>query len=205
MEGLQVLDTQSYWDRRYSDGGNSGNGSCGYLLDFKAQYINSFIRLNNIDSIQDFGCGDGSLLSKLDIKDKVYCGYDVSNFLLESLRVKYDKQFLHFDEYDGSIISDLVLSIDVIFHLVDDEVYRRYIETIQKATRKFLIIYSSDTDDNGLFGSHIRHRKFSDDIRMKMIKKTPNRYPYLTYGEKGSFSDFYIFQTPELELTKILK
>ena len=191
MEGTQILD--NYWDTRYSNGGNSGNGSYGYLLDFKAQYLNSFIEMNNINSIQDFGCGDGSLLSKLDLTDKEYCGYDISNFLLEDLKKKHNKQFLHFDDYVDQI-SDLVLSIDVIFHLVEDEVYKKYMENIQKATGKFLIVYSSNTENIGLFGNHIKHRIFSNDIKMKLVKKTNNRYPYLQLGEKGSFSDFYLFQ-----------
>jgi hypothetical protein len=32
--------TQSYWEERYANGGNSGQGSAGQLADFKAEILN---------------------------------------------------------------------------------------------------------------------------------------------------------------------
>lgn len=188
------MENINYWDSRYVSGGNSGDGSYGCLLDFKEEVINSFIQDNMITSIQDFGCGDGSLLSRLKLDGIQYTGYDISDFILGRLRQKFkDKTFLHLKDYQNRM-SDLVLSIDVIFHLLDQDSYKKYIELIQKATSKYLIVYSSNSDNMGVYVSHIKHHMFVPDIKMDLVGKIPNRYPFFKFGEKGSFCDFYIFQ-----------
>jgi hypothetical protein len=51
-----------YWDNRYKKCGNSGAGSYGKLAEFKADILNKFISKNNIQSVIEFGCGDGNQL-----------------------------------------------------------------------------------------------------------------------------------------------
>jgi len=188
------MENINYWESRYVSGGNSGAGSYGCLLDFKAQVLNCFIRDNGITSVQDFGCGDGSLLRDLRLDGIQYYGYDISNFVLDKLKEEFkDKAFIHLDDYQN-LTSDLVISIDVIFHLVNQESYEKYIQLIQRATTKFLIVYSSNIDDMGVFGNHIKHHMFVPDIKMDLVGKIQNHYPFFKFGEKGSFCDFYIFQ-----------
>ena len=51
--------------------------------------------------------------------------------------------------------ADLALSLDVVFHLVEDEVFAQYMQTLIQAGNRYVIIYASDTDDNrGYEGSH---------------------------------------------------
>lgn len=45
-------------------------------------------------------------------------------------------------------MADLSLSLDVIYHLVEDEVFETYINTLFKSARRYVIIYSSNSDDN---------------------------------------------------------
>ena len=52
-----------WWERRYSSGGTSGEGSYGRLAEFKAEIVNKFVKENGIDSVVEFGCGDGKQLS----------------------------------------------------------------------------------------------------------------------------------------------
>jgi len=189
------MDSLKYWDKRYSSGGNSGNGSYGDLLQFKAKIINDRIKKWNIKTIQDFGCGDGSLFDQLYLNAIEYTGYDVSDFLISNLK-NTENDLIHFKNYNeyNAKKSDLVLSIDVIFHLVEDNVYRKYIEDIQAATGKYLIVYSSNRSDLGEFGNHIKHREYTKDIQMDFEEFIPNAYPYSVLGEKGSFCDFCIFK-----------
>ena len=59
----QKFDTATYWEFRYANNGNSGAGSYGKLADFKAKVINGFIHENELNTILEFGCGDGNQLS----------------------------------------------------------------------------------------------------------------------------------------------
>jgi len=80
-----------YWDHRYDQGGTSGNGSYGELAIFKANIINSFIMEHKVNSIIEFGCGDGNNLSLYKIKK--YLGLDVSekSILIETVTKKTEK------------------------------------------------------------------------------------------------------------------
>ena len=40
---IKKFDSSKYWEKRYLEGGNSGDGSYGYLAEFKVKIINDFI------------------------------------------------------------------------------------------------------------------------------------------------------------------
>lgn len=73
---LKFTNSKSYWESRYQKGGNSGFGSYGRLAKFKAEVLNDFVAKNSIQSVMEFGCGDGNQL-KLAVYPK-YIGLDVS-------------------------------------------------------------------------------------------------------------------------------
>lgn len=187
-----------YWETRYSSSGNSGAGSYGRLAQFKADVINDFIKQKNIKNIIEFGVGDGNQLSLLNAKN--YLGFDVS----ETIVNKNIERFKDFPRYKFKLVNefndekaDLVLSLDVIYHLVEDEVYFQYMENLFKASKRYIIIYSSNKDE--IHTTHVKHRHFSSFIEQNhkewtLIKKIPNKYPY---DEKDpcntSFADFYIY------------
>jgi 2-polyprenyl-3-methyl-5-hydroxy-6-metoxy-1,4-benzoquinol methylase len=80
--------------------------------------INNFIEVNKIDSVIDFGCGDGNQLKY--IKIKKYLGIDISQKSIEICKTKFRKDktkiFKILENYEHEK-SDLVLSLDVIYHL----------------------------------------------------------------------------------------
>jgi hypothetical protein len=55
--------SETYWIARYKRGGDSGRGSYGKLAQFKAGVINKFVEANKINTIIEFGCGDGNQLT----------------------------------------------------------------------------------------------------------------------------------------------
>lgn len=157
-----------YWENRYSRGGNSGLGSYGALAEFKAAFLNEFVRKNQIASVIEFGCSDGNQLSLASYPK--YIGLDVSRTILartiERYRVDQSKSFFLYDSqyfYDrqGIFRSDLTLSLDVIYHLVEDEVFKGYVANPFGTAKKFVIIDSSDDDEVLPNAPQIRHRKFS--------------------------------------------
>lgn len=191
----------NYWEGRYAAGGNSGVGSYDKLSEFKAEVINAIVAENGVTSVIEFGCGDGNQL-KLAVYPE-YIGIDVSQTAISICKKKFShdsqKRFKLASEYGGEK-ADLSLSLDVIYHLVEDQVFDAYMKTLFKAANRYVCIYSSNTDENpGHEGTHVRQRKFTKWIDenlsgWEMIDYIPNRYPYDEKNKTGSISDFYIYK-----------
>jgi hypothetical protein len=195
----------TYWEKRYSKGGNSGSGSYNQLAEFKSEVLNSFIKEKQISSVIEFGCGDGNQLS-LACYPK-YIGLDVSS---SAIRICMEK-FIHdntksFYLYDSAAFcdnhkifqSELSLSLDVIFHLVEDVIFEKYMEHLFNASVKYVIVYASNFDK--LMSQHERHRKFSTWVEAnrkswKLVKIIDNKFKYEKNDPNNtSFADFYIYE-----------
>src|SRR5690349_10767553 len=59
---VRYRSTSNYWESRYARGGNSGPGSYGRLAAWKAEFLNDFVRDNEVKSVVELGCGDGNQL-----------------------------------------------------------------------------------------------------------------------------------------------
>lgn len=194
-----------YWESRYAQGGNSGDGSYDKLAEFKAEILNDFVSRFKIRTVIEYGCGDGNQLSYANYPE--YIGFDISPTCIGICKNKFindkTKKFKLIDEYTSEK-AELVLSLDVIFHLVEDDVYDRYMRQLFDTSLKYVIIYSSNTDDNSFNSApHVKHRKFTDWILLnrpnwKIVKFIPNKYPFKGNTKTGSFCDFYIYVNSEL-------
>src|SRR4030042_6147496 len=156
-----------YWESRYEKGGTSGNGSYGPLAEFKAEVINHFVQEHEITSVVEFGCGDGNQLLYAVYPRLV--GLDVAREAIPMCRDKFNndasKSFFFYDSecfVDGAGVfrADLALSLDVLYHLVEDHVFTRYMELLFQAARRFIIIYSSNHDEITSL-PYERERKFT--------------------------------------------
>jgi SAM-dependent methyltransferase len=190
-----------YWEKRYSTGGDSGVGSYGFFAEFKADVLNDFVSTHGVQTVIEFGCGDGNQLTLA--KYPSYVGFDVSSTVLSQCREKFksdpSKSFRLVNEYSNDT-ADLTMSLDVIYHLVEDGVFAQYMQTLFRASNRYVIIYASDTDDNSdNAGTHVRHRKFTQWVQQnltdwKLSEHIKNRYPYKGDYRKGSFADFFVFE-----------
>lgn len=149
-----------YWDLRYRLRGSSGAGSYGATARLKADFVNRFIAENDVMSVVDFGCGDGAQLELLNCPH--YLGVDVSRAAVARCRERFrqwpGKHFITIEEYQGEQ-ADVAMSLDVIYHLVEDDVFDRYLDRLFAAARRFVVIYSTDHDEDSPRGStHVRHR-----------------------------------------------
>ncbi len=195
------IDTLRYWEKRYSSGGNSGVGSYGKMALYKAKIINRFVKGNSIQSVIEFGCGDGNQLSLANYP--IYIGFDISKMAIKICKnkFKYDatKTFRILSKYHGEQ-ADLTLSLEVIFHLLEENLFIEHMRLLFNASKKFIIIFSSNSDDNkDYLGTHMRKWRFSDWVDRNqtdwnLIKYIPNKYPYKKEIKEGSISDFYIYQ-----------
>jgi len=191
-----------YWESRYRDGRSSGAGSYNRLATFKAETINRFVDEHKVQSVIEFGCGDGSQLRLAEYPQ--YIGVDVSPTILATTRLAYGgdptKSFIHVDEVGPAQRSDLSLSLDVIYHLVEDPVFHRYMDQLFAASLRYVIIYSSN-DERPSDSIHVRHRRFTDWIEtnrpeFRQCGFLKNAFPEDVKDiDNTSFADFYFFKT----------
>lgn len=194
--------SKSYWESRYSAGGNSGCDSYGDLAKFKANFLNNFVSEHKIESVVEFGCGDGNQLTLAHYPK--YLGLDVAKSAIDRCKNLFpndpSKIFMEVTEgekNEDQLKSDLAMSLDVIYHLVEDSVYEEYMRRLFAAGSRYVIIYSSNFDEPQTF--HVKHRKFSDWVEQnctnfKLIQVEKNKYPYEGVNETGSLADFYVYQ-----------
>lgn len=188
----------TYWDARYRRGGTSGAGSIGRLATFKAETVNRIVAEHGISSVIEFGCGDGRQLALADYPS--YVGVDVSPEAIRLCSERFldhpSKTFLTSEQDPGE--ADLVLSLDVIFHLVEDDVFHRYMTQIFSRARSIVTIYSSNYD-MATPDAHVRHRNFSAWVARHAedwhcVEHVPNPYPFDPHAlDETSFADFYVF------------
>ncbi len=192
--------SKEYWIRRYADGGASGPGT---FRKFKAEVINEFVEVNEIQTIIEYGCGDGNQLRLA--KYPHYLGFDVSSVALDNCRrIFHDddsKYFKQMKDYNGER-AELTLSLDVIYHLIEDEVFEMYMRRLFNSSDHFVIIYSTNTDTQPkIRGPHIKHRKFTkwigDAVQgWRLIRYIPNQ-PRQPSGTKRLLADFFIYEKNE--------
>jgi hypothetical protein len=193
--------SRAYWERRYAAGGDSGVGSYGRFAEFKAEVINAFVTEHAVQSVIELGCGDGHQLSLANYPR--YLGFDVSETALRRCRERFagdpTRSFEPMEHYRGQR-AELALSLDVLYHLVEDPVFEDYLRTLFGAAERYVIIYSSDTDERPPDGAaHVRHRRFSRWIEQHLrdwtlCQRIRNRHPYTGDYRTGSFAEFFIYQ-----------
>lgn len=190
-----------YWVSRYRAGGNSGAGSYHRLAAFKAEVLNAFVAEHGIASVLELGCGDGNQLAYF--RFPTYRGFDISDDALNQCRAAFrhdpTKQFLPMPAAPGHT-AELALSLDVLYHLIEDDIYQRYLRQLFAAATRYVIIYAADTDEARNYAPHVKPRKFTTWVAryepaFQLIAHIPNRFPFEEgRNDSTSFADFYVYQ-----------
>src|SRR3954447_5620340 len=93
-----------YWEQRYRKDNTSGAGSYSRLARFKAETLNHFVTTHHIESVIEFGSGDGAQLWLANYP--TYIGVDVSPTVLDLTRRAFagdaTKRFIHFDQLQSA-------------------------------------------------------------------------------------------------------
>jgi SAM-dependent methyltransferase len=171
------------------------------LAEFKAEILNEFVRTRGIHTVIEFGCGDGAQLQLAEYPE--YVGVDVAagSILRCSTLFARDstKRFYRADVLPKDLGTfDLALSLDVIYHLIEDSVFNVYMRKLFSAARRHVIIYSSNFDALSE-GPHVQHRKFTTWIAENARDWQPegfvaNRFPLDPQNpDETSHADFYFF------------
>jgi SAM-dependent methyltransferase len=179
-----------YWEQNYAHGGTSGPGSYNAAAEAKADFLNDFVRTREVRSVIEFGCGDGHQLSLAEYPG--YIGLDVSRSAIGLCQRGFagdpTKSFFLYDgacftDRSGLFTADLAISLDVIYHLIEDAVFDTYMTHLFAAGEKFVIVYATDCEISGT-APHVRHRHFTRwaekharDWRLLEVTEGPNPGP----------------------------
>lgn len=151
--------TTAYWEQRYRLGGFSGAGSRGAEAREKVALVNEVVGVNRVQTLLDLGCGDGHVAGRLKVAG--YTGYDPSSAAVEIAREERPSgDFITRLPPEGARF-DLVLSMDVIFHLVNEADYQAYLKALF-SYGDLVLVYGTDKVLVGR--SHVRHREWTKDI-----------------------------------------
>lgn len=166
--------TTTYWEQRYAKGGNSGSGSYGNLAAFKAQVLNALIVKHRVQSVLELGCGDGAQLELAQYPS--YVGLEVSptglRMCISRFAEDISKSFFLYDptcfvDSQGLFKADLTLSLDVIYHLIEDEMFETHLRHLFSCSKRLVVIYSSD-ENEVRSAEHVKHRLFSSWVRREL-------------------------------------
>jgi len=188
-----------YWRQRYARGGDSGPGSYGKFAEFKARVLNAFFAEEGIATVIEFGSGDGNQLKLLTVPD--YLGVDISAAAVAACRATFaetpGRRFVLADDYRGER-AECSLSLDVIYHLVEDAAFERHMHQLFAAATRSVVIYSSNREADAADGKHVRHRPFTEWVAhhepgWTLQRHVPNDFPFTGDYRSGSFADFFFY------------
>ena len=156
-----TFSSQEYWEARYASGGHSGSGSEGANALWKATVINEFVATRQVRDIIEYGCGDGRQLQLATYP--TYTGFDVSATavrMCETMFASDPTKTFHTLPLPWAVAADLVLSLDVIYHLTEHDVYEQHLQDVFGSALKWVILYTTDADfidPDFVPAAHVRH------------------------------------------------
>jgi SAM-dependent methyltransferase len=156
-----------------------------------------------VQTVLEFGCGDGNQLRLGEYPS--YLGIDVSRTAIrlstEAFSHDPSKSFLLYDprafvDPARFIRADLALSLDVVFHLVEDDVFDGYMSALFNSADRFVIVYGRSEATREV-APHVRYRDFTHwvdqqlaaDWKLVEVKSAPIE----------GYQDFYVFARRQSE------
>ena len=194
-----------YWEERYKNDGNSGEGSRGLHKEWKWQILESTI--SHIDNIVDVGCGDLAFMERKHIKK--YTGLDISETIIERNRVAYPWwKFIctGADVYVPDLHGEVVFCHDILFHILDDDVYYRILNNLTRYSNKYISIYTWYNNPipwynikSRIYGSskYQKYRLLDND--MSIFNKNGFELINMSKSPVNKYGAMYIFKKNELK------
>jgi hypothetical protein len=107
-----------------------------------------------------------------------------------------------FSDSAGLITADLVLSLDVIYHLIEDGVYDLHLRHVFGAARRYVVLFTSDAENpslSGEFAPHVRNRPVLRDVAerfpaWRLRERIDNPRPWSRENTSGSIADFFVYE-----------
>lgn len=183
------FDNQLFWNFRYKyfPELGSGQGSRGEVREQKRQLLCE-LGLTQYKSVLDIGCGDGEMLSGIDINN--YIGVDISEAAIKQHKIKRAKgKFILAESaisLPSGIAAELTLCFEVLIHQTSIEDFDATLSRVISATTKRLVISGYENIDS-LDKSHMCffHRPLKESLiasgKFKSVKKVANYHNLVVY------------------------
>jgi hypothetical protein len=160
-----------YWDERYRKGRTSGEGSVGRKRAWKWDIIKKYAR--NIEKVVDVGCGDLSFWEGLDCEN--YTGIDISSCVIaknNELRPNWKFICSPAEEFVEGVSGDIVLCMDVLFHIMSDSAYERILRNLTQYSNEWIFIHTWSNNPFRFFSRFRRAYYYLEDRQPKNMLKT---------------------------------
>jgi SAM-dependent methyltransferase len=161
---------KDYWNIRYGMGLDSGYGSYGDEGKWKVAQVIDLAKKHKVRSILDCGCGDGTIAKAVKAgltKGVKYNGFDISTAAIQRLSENVpDKMEFKCGDFTlgGAPQADLVMCLDVFFHLESQEQHDRATKVICESFKKVAVVTAWNEgivkQYGGKFASHTAYRPF---------------------------------------------
>lgn len=164
LSHLKFPGSARYWEERYAGGEGSGAGSLGRLREFKAGVVNTFLEEEGVQSVIEFGCGDGGQLQLAQYP--AYIGLDVSptavRLCMRLFSTDRTKSFFLYDptcfrDHQGVFRADVSLSLDVVYHLVEDDSFETHMRHLFAAEGSWSCTPPTGTGPRRSWNGVVRH------------------------------------------------
>jgi hypothetical protein len=131
----------NYWDKRYATGGTSGNGTDERFHNLRWDLINQYVPL--LTDVIDVGCGDLSFWEN-ETLPVGYVGVDESEIIIQRNKQQHpDKLFLRASSAEPlGIVAPVVFCISVLFHIMDDDLYKMTLINLCNMSIEYIFIYT---------------------------------------------------------------
>lgn len=180
--------SKDYWEKWHKKNLKLQDFEINSQLENKIKYLNSWIDQYNIDSIIDFGCGTSPYIENL--KCKNYLGVDVSETAIKVCQNKFKNDpSKRFNLMNKRIEekSIMTVSLDVVYYLVEDNVFNQYMLNLFNSSNRFVIIYSTNYNHYNELIPYIKHRQITDWV--KKHKKEFAMINHIKKADEGAFSE----------------
>lgn len=143
---MDLTSATAFFDPNYAVGGTSGEGSTVDVTTTYRHILEEFIRLNNVRTVLDVGCGDWRFSRRIPWDDYgiSYLGLDVSPFIIAQNTKAYGHEKRRFEvirnpsDILGYGSFDLIISKDALQHM-PNAVISAYLDVFEKAGRHSLL------------------------------------------------------------------
>lgn len=168
-----MIDKKSFWTervRRYGHTGWSNFATYAYDQRLRLKAIAAFVGSKKIDSCLDYGCGSGDFSYLLSTVAKNITAFDISEDVIKRAKNKNHACNIKFTNDLDAVFEeryDLILSVTVLQHIVDDEELKILIEKFYQITEQdgrviVLETFAEVESDMGYF----KLRRISDFINL---------------------------------------
>lgn len=162
-------ETLEFWNKRFKEEGNVGWGSIPQFEWFQKKQDALESVLQPGFHVVDMGCGDFTILKDIIQKNSVsYCGFDGSSEMINHNIENYKIEQVEFinksfsDLIKEKITCDVLTCFDILFHIVDDKLYKDIVKWIftQKAKYVLLTYHEIEEKEQSYDSGHFIPRPF---------------------------------------------